>query len=144
MSSQVIGVPHHPVAAFAERLNTRLDDVGQMGLTTMSPAEKRDTLVALAQSKAKTDALYLRLLAEADDSQACVEAAARDAAGFVAAETRQSRREARSDLKLAKRLEQLPVLSAAMTSGGVNTAQARVIVRALDSLPSTGAVRGKR
>jgi hypothetical protein len=60
MSSQVIGVPQHPVAAFAERLNTRLDDVGQMGLTTMSPAEKRGTLVALAQSKAKTDALYLR------------------------------------------------------------------------------------
>jgi hypothetical protein len=38
MTSRLIGVHQHPVAAFAERLNTRLDEVGQMGLTTMSAA----------------------------------------------------------------------------------------------------------
>jgi hypothetical protein len=43
MTSRLIGVHQHPVAAFAERLNTRLDEVGQMGLTTMSAAEKRDS-----------------------------------------------------------------------------------------------------
>ena len=138
MTSELIGVPPHPVAAFAERLNTRLDDVGQMGLTTMSPAEKREALVALAVARAKADALYLRLLAEADASQVCLGAGAVDASGFVAAETHQTRREARSDLKLAKRLETMPVLAAGITDGGVNTAQARVIVHAVDSLPTSG------
>ncbi len=84
-----------------------------MGLTTMSPEEKREALVALAVGRAKADALYLRLLGEADASQVCLEAGAADASGFVAAETRQTRREARSDLKLAKRLETMPVLAAA-------------------------------
>ena len=81
MTSQLIGVPRHPVAAFAERLNTRLDDLGQMGLTTMSPEEKREALVALAVGRAKADALYLRLLGEADASQVCLEAGAADASG---------------------------------------------------------------
>jgi hypothetical protein len=138
MTSQLIGVHQHPVAAFAERLNHRLDEVGQMGLTTMSPSEKREALVALAVGRAKADALYLRLLAEADASQVCLGQGAADAGGFIAKTTQQTRRDTRSDLNLARRLEGLTVLSAAMTAGGVNTAQARVIVHALDSLPSTG------
>ena len=138
MSSQLIGVPRHPVAAFAERLNTRLDDLGQMGLSTMSAEEKREALVALAVGRAKADALYLRLLAEADVSQVCLGAGAADAGGFVAKATRQTRRESRSDLKLAKRLGDLPILSTGMTSGGVNAAQARAIVAALDALPTSG------
>jgi hypothetical protein len=56
----------------------------------------------------------------------------------VAKATRQTRRDSRSDLNLARRLEDLPVLAAAMTAGGVSTAQARAIVAALDSLPLTG------
>ena len=112
MTSQLIGVPRHPVAAFAERLEKRLAEVGSMGLSTMSPEEKRESLLAMARSRAKADALYLRLLAEADESEVCLGAGAADASGFVAAETRQTRREARSDLKLAKRLETMPVLAA--------------------------------
>src|ERR1700712_1322476 len=104
MTSQLIGVHPHPVAAFAERLDTRLDDVGQMGLTTMRPEEMRQTLVRFATARAKQDAIYLRLLAEAEAAGVCLEAGAADAGGFVAKEPRQPRREARSDLKLAKKL----------------------------------------
>ena len=56
----------------------------------------------------------------------------------MAGETRQVRREARSDLKLGKRLEHYEVLSAAMDAGAVNPAQGRAITEALDRLPSTG------
>jgi hypothetical protein len=61
-----------------------------------------------------------------------------DAGGYVSRETRQTRRDARADLKLAKRLETMPVLQAGMTEGVVSTAQARVIVHAIDALPSSG------
>ena len=66
MTSELIGAPRHPVAAFEERLA----EVGSMGLSTMSPEEKRESLLAIARSRAKADALYLRLLAEADASEA--------------------------------------------------------------------------
>lgn len=109
-----------------------------MGLTTMSAEEKRRPLVALAVARSKADALYLRLPGEADASQVCLGAGAADAGGFVTKETRQTRRDSRCDLKLARRLETMPVLAAARTGGGVNTAQARAIVHAVDALPTTG------
>ena len=138
MTSDLIGTHQHPVAAFAVRLENRLDEVASMGLMTMTPQEQRETLVRLATARAKEDALYLRLLAQADATGACLEHGAADAGGYVAKETRQTRREARSELKLAKKLESMPVLAEGMSAGGVNTAQARAIVRAVDSLPRTG------
>ena len=56
----------------------------------------------------------------------------------MAIETRQVRRDARADLRLAEHLEQHDVLSAAMAAGRVNIAQARAIVAALARLPRTG------
>ncbi len=78
------------------------------------------------------------MLAEAEQSEATVESGAATAADWLAIETRQVRREARSDLKLATRLEQHEVLSAAMAAGGVNVAQARAIAAALARLPKSG------
>ena len=46
--------------------------------------------------------------------------------------------DARADLKLAKKLESMSILAGGMAAGVVNTAQARVIVRAVDSLPRRG------
>ena len=78
------------------------------------------------------------MLAEAERSGATAEQGAGTAADWVAVETRQTRRAARSDLKLAQRLETYAVLGRALESGEVNTAQARVIVTALDRLPDKG------
>ncbi len=128
----------HPVAAFVERLTTRLDDLADVPLLSMDAAAKRETLVALAAARARFDALQLRLLADAEASRACVEGGASTAAGWLATETRQTRVETRADLRLATRLDSLPALSAGMASGEVHTSQARAIVAALDRLPRRG------
>src|SRR6476661_745554 len=137
MSSQP--VDHlHPVVDFAKRLTSRLDSLSRVPLMSMTPAQKREALVALAQGEAQLATLKLRLLAEAEQSEATVGSGAATAADWLATETRQVRRDARSDLKLADRLERHDCLSTAMTQGRVNVAQARVIVAALERLPKSG------
>ncbi len=128
----------HPVAEFACRLTGRLDGLAQVPLLSMTPAQKRAALVELARGEAQLAALRLRLLADAEQSEATVESGAATAADWVAVETRQVRREARSELRLAQRLDHHETLSAAMACGRVNLAQSRAIVAALDRLPRTG------
>ena len=137
MSSQP--VDHlHPVLDFAHRLRERLDSVAKIPLWSMNVEQQREALIALPQAKAQLEALELRLLAEADRSGAATETGANTAADWIAVETRQVRRDARSDLRLAEALERHDVLSAAMAEGHVNTAQARAFVAALDRLPTAG------
>ncbi|MBV9830137.1 MAG: DUF222 domain-containing protein, partial [Marmoricola sp.] len=138
MSTTALGTATHPVAVFAERLNTRLDDLADQSLLSMSEEEKRHTLVALARARAKFDALQLRLLADGDETGVCLDDGAPDAAGWMRAQTRQTRREAKADLVLARRLEDLPVLAAGMAAGAVNVSQARAVIGALDRLPTSG------
>ena len=121
-----------------ERLHASLDEAREVPLPSMGPAAKRRALVRLATARAKFDALALRLLADAEATDACTETGAATAASWLAVETRQTRLATRSDLTLAIRLEPLPRLSAGMVSGAVNTAQARAIVAVLDQLPRRG------
>ena len=137
MSSQP--VEHlHPVLEFAQRLVSRLDSLADAPLMSMRPEDKRAALVTLARGRAQLDALALRLLADADRSEATVESGAGTAADWVAVETRQVRREARADLRLAEKLERHEVLAAAMAAGRVNVAQGRAIVASLERLPRIG------
>ena len=137
MSSQP--VDHlHPVLDFAHRLRERLDSVAQTPLWSMKVEEQREALIALRQARAQVEALELRLLAEADRSGAATDTGANTAADWIAVETRQGRRDARSDLRLAEAIEGHDVLSTARAEGHVNTAQARAFVAALDRLPTTG------
>lgn len=112
----------HPVSEFADRLNTRLDDLATTPLLSMSAREKRNGLAAIARAEAKLAALKLRLMADAETSGACTETGAATVAAWVAVQTRHTRRAARSDLKLALSLERHPVLAEAMTAGHVSTA----------------------
>ncbi len=137
MSSQPIH-HQHPVVEFVERLGVRLDSLAEVPVMSLSAQDKREVLVALATRRAQLDALALRLLAEAVHSQVTVDSGAASAADWVAIETRQLRREARSDLKLAQRLEGHCLLSTAMAAGAVNVDQARAIVASLERLPRTG------
>ena len=82
--------------------------------------------------------LKLRLVTETDRSRATDTHGDNTAADWLSRRTRQTRRQARSDLRLGKRLEQYAVLAAGLDTGSVNTAQARVVVTALDRLPRTG------
>ena len=137
MSSQPVD-HQHPVVDFAGHLDCRLDSLAETPLLSMTPEQKREALVLLSRGASKLDALRLRLLAEAEESEATVESGARSAADWLATEIRQVRREARSDLKLALTLDDHGVLSAGMAEGRVNIAQARAIVASLDRLPRTG------
>ena len=128
----------HPVVEFAHRLAGRLQDVATVPVWSMTPAEQRDTLVELARAEAQLAALRLRVLAEAERSEAGSVRAAASAADWVAIETRQTRISARGDLNLAQALEQHPILATALDTGAANVAQARVIITALDRLPSSG------
>jgi hypothetical protein len=119
---------HHPVVDFAGRLHARLGSLTDVSLVSMTPEEKREALILLSRDTAQLDALRLRLLADAEQSEAATETGAATAADWLAIETRQVRRDARSELKLAQKLENHVVLSAAMGHGEVNLAQPRAIV----------------
>ena len=137
MGSQPID-HRHPVVDFTHRLAARLDSLAGVPVMSMSAGDKRDVLVDLARSQAQLESLSLRVLAEAERAEVTTESGAATVADWLAVQTRQVRREARADLKLATRLESHDCLSAAMGSGRVNVAQARAIVAALDRLPHTG------
>jgi hypothetical protein len=137
MSSQLMD-RSHPVAEFAGRLRARLDQLGEVSTWTMRPEEQRLALTDLAQAEAQLAALRLRLLAEADRSDATADQAACSSADWLAATTRQTRIACRSDLKLAKAVDDYVVLREAMTHGAVNEAQCRAIVKSLEQLPTSG------
>ncbi len=128
----------HPVAEFAGRLCARLDQLAETSTWTMRPDEQRAALKDLAKAEAQLAAMRLRVLGEAERSGATDEQAAASAADWVAVETRQTRIAARSDLKLSKALDHHTLLAEALASGRANIAQARVILKALDKLPSSG------
>ena len=128
----------HPVHAFARQLIGRLDDLSTTPVWSMQPQERRESLLDLAHAEAQLTALRLRVLAEADRAGDTDDTAACTIADWVAVETRQVRRDARSDLNLARKVEQHAHLATAMAAGAVNADQARVIVRSLDRLPTTG------
>ena len=137
MSSQVLDRVH-PVTAFAGRLSARLAELAGVPLWSLSPDGHRETLVKLARAKAQLAALELRVLAEAERARAGDVTAAASVADWVATKTQQTRVAARSDLRLARAVEQHDLLSAAMGRGEVHPAQARAIVTALDRLPASG------
>ncbi len=128
----------HPVVEFVEGLGAGLDDLAEVPVMSMSAQDKCQVLVELARARAQLEALTLRMLAEAEQSEATVASGAASAADWVAIETRQVRRDARSDLKLAQRLGRHELVAAGMATGRVNTAQARAIVASLERLPRTG------
>src|SRR6478736_6678750 len=126
MSSQ--SVDHlHPVVDFVQRLSSRLDSLAQVPLFSLAPQDQREVLVDLARCRAQLDSLQLRMLAQAEQSEATVDSGAATAADWLAIEAHQVRRDARADLRLAEALADHNVLSVAMAEGRVNVAQARAI-----------------
>src|SRR5215218_4936963 len=95
----------HPVVEFAEGLTTALDSLVEVPLYSMGPEDKRQALATLARGKTQLAYLELRLLAYAEETGATAETSAGSAADWLAVVARQVRRDARSDLKLATKLE---------------------------------------
>jgi hypothetical protein len=124
----------HPIVACAAVLDGALKDVASVEPGFMSVGDKQAALTALASVRSQLDALTARVLAAAGDVADAQ--GLRDAAAWLAGETRATQREARRDLALGRALEQHPWVATALTSGGLRTEQARVIAEAVDALPS--------
>jgi hypothetical protein len=124
----------HRIISCAADVQAALKDAASVEPTFMSVGEKQSALVALAQARSQLDALTARVLAASDD--VADTHGLRDAAAWVAVETRTTGREARRDLRLGRALEQHPMVATALTSGALRTEQARVIADAVDALPS--------
>ena len=126
----------HPILTATTLIDEALKGVADTNPTFMPTTDKAEALQELARIESRVAELRLRILADADDLAA--ESGARDAAGWFADATHTRFEDARADLRLATSLDRRWVaLGAAVREGRVNTAQARVIVRALDALPES-------
>lgn len=125
----------HPIIECAADLSAVMKQVTGVEPTFMSTSEKEAALVALAAARSELDALFVRVLASADDIAAAH--GLRDAASWLAVETRATHREARRDLVLGRALETHPAVAHELAGGRVRTEQARVVVEAVDALPAT-------
>jgi hypothetical protein len=125
----------HPIVAAASDIRAVLKGVAGANPTFMSTSDKAAALRELVAAEAQLVELRLRVLADAGDLAEST--GAKDAAGWLAHQTRTRFSDARADLALAGALDrERPVLAAGMRDGAVTLAQAHVIRRALDALPA--------
>ncbi len=125
----------HPIVVVASEVRALLKGVAGANPTFLSTREKATALCELVRAESQLAELRLRVLADAGDLADAT--AAKDAAGWLAHETRTRFTDARADLALATALDhERPVLAAGMREGDVTLAQAHVIRRALDALPA--------
>lgn len=124
----------HPIISCAADVQGALKGVASVEPTFMSVGEKQSALVALTEARSQLDALAARVLAASDEVGE--QHGLRDAAAWLALQTRTTRREARRELALGRALEQHSAVASAMTSGELRTEQARAIVEAVDVLPA--------
>jgi hypothetical protein len=103
----------------------------------MAPADKAEALVALRREQDRLHALVLKVLTASPE---VAEAnASRDTASWLAHATRTDRGPNVADAKLGQALERRwRHLGTALAAGEANAAQARVISRCLDKLPTSG------
>ncbi len=125
----------HPILTAATTMGEALKTVADTNPTFMTTDDKAEALRELVRIESRLVELRLRMLADADDVAALT--ASRDAAGWLSHQTRVRWEDARRDVALARGLDRRwSVLATAMREGRATLAQARVISRALDDLPS--------
>ena len=127
-------VSSHPIVACAAQVRAALDAVAEVQPVFMGVRDKEAVLVELHRVEAQLAELKCRVLAAADDVAA--EHGARDVAAWLAHATAAEPAAVRAELRLGRGLESRPVVAAGMRAGLVSAAQARVIVEAVDELPS--------
>ena len=91
----------HPIVLCASDIRASLKGVASVNPTFMTTDDKATALAELVRAEAQLVELRLRVLADAGDL--AVATAAKDAAGWLAQETRTRFADARADLALARR-----------------------------------------
>ena len=105
-------------------ISAALKDVADLEPMFLATAEKEEALVALTRARSQLDALTARVLAAADDVGQG--RGLRDAAAWLAVETRTTRRAARADLVLGRALTEHPDVAHALASAQIRAEQASV------------------
>ena len=127
MSDPIVG---HPIVAVVSDIRALLKGVAGANPTFMTLEEKATALGELVRVEGQIAELRLRVLADAGDLADST--GARDAAAWLAHQTRTRFAAARADLALASALDRdRPTLAAGMREGVVTLDQAHVIRRAL-------------
>lgn len=134
MSTDPISLPH-PLLRCAVEVAAAVDDVAGCDPAYLPPGQRREVLLELVRQTERLKALQLRILHECGDLAA--EEAARGVGQWFAHHTRSDRGPSVRDALLGERLtERYRALGDDVASGGASIEQARVIVEALDALPS--------
>lgn len=125
----------HPVLTCAEQIGAALDRVADVDPVLMTTEAKASALVELSRAADRVRGLVLKVLAHADD--VALDEGARSAAVWLAHETATVRGSMVGAGRLAEALAvRWRLVQAGLLTGEVNEQQARVIVHALDELPS--------
>ena len=125
----------HPVVAAVSEIRTLLKGLAGVNPTFMSTDDKATALCELVRAEGQLAELRLRVLADAGDLADAT--GAKDAAAWLAHQTRTRFSAAHADLALASALDrEHPILATGMREGTVTLDQAQVIRRALDALPA--------
>lgn len=124
----------HPLLRCLATVDAALDDVAALDPTFLPTGDKSRALLAVDRELSRLEGLRLELLAASSDVAA--DAGARSAGVWLAAESRTGAPSGVRDQRLAEAMTRWPELLAALRDGVVNPAQAAVIVRALEALPS--------
>jgi hypothetical protein len=134
MSQSVVPF-RHPLLRVVDDMGALLDSVGEAQPAFLTTGEKESLLVGLRRQIGRLEALEARTLAAAGDVADAH--GSRHPGAWLAHETRQDPATGRVAQRFAEGLDQRwPVLAQAHSAGSVSTAQARVIGKALDDLPS--------
>ena len=128
-------VLQHPVLECAAALMASVKSVRGVQPVFMTPAQQEAAVAELARAAAALAELQLRVVAAAAD--AATGSGARDTGAWLASVTRADFSTGRADARLAEALDRRwTAVAAGMADGLVSTAQARVVVEALEALPA--------
>ena len=126
----------HPIATFATRLHTVLDTLIDTPAWSLPTHEQGTVAIDLARARARLDEVFLRVLAAADRSDVAAGTAATSTAAWLSAATRAPIGAARADVALATALDTgHGATREALAAGAIDTAQARVITKAVAAIP---------
>jgi hypothetical protein len=128
----------HPLVRAVGALEALLDETGTANAWTMTPSELQDVLPRLTRAKARLAEVELRVLHEADRHAVGDDVGATNTPAWWAHMTGQRVPAARGAAKLAERLDQDAhhATRTALAAGQLNTDQARVILDAVEALPT--------
>ena len=122
---------------YVDALESLLDDMGEANAWSLATGELQDLLPRLTRAEARLAEVALRVLREADRQSVGADVGATNTPAWWAHVTGQRVAAARAAARLADQLDQdHEPTRAALAAGRIGVEQARVIVAAVDELPS--------